>query len=199
IALKDVERLRQLIQDFLTLSRLEHGQVYHRPESLELQQALDLVLSGLTNNPEQKQLPQIKVELPSQLPPIRADGDKLVEVLTKLIDNACKFTAASGEVTIQALLYDFNVETTQADVPSPMLEVIIADTGRGIAPSQLEAIFSYFYQEEDALRRTAGGTGIGLAICRQIIQGIGGKIWATSAGKKQGSRFHFTIPIVLEK
>ncbi|NEO32120.1 MAG: hypothetical protein F6K36_17140 [Symploca sp. SIO3C6] len=196
IALNDVERLRQLIQDFLTLSRLEHGQVYNRPESLDLQQALDLVLSGLKNKPEQEQLPQIKVELPPQLPPIKADGDKLVEVLSKLIDNACKFTAASGEVKIQALLHNFEVDAIQASVPPPMLEVIVADTGRGIAPSQLEAIFNYFYQEENALQRTAGGTGIGLAICRQIIQGMGGKIWATSAGKKQGSCFHFTIPIV---
>ncbi|NET50099.1 MAG: ATP-binding protein, partial [Merismopedia sp. SIO2A8] len=134
--------------------------------------------------------------LPPQLPPIKADGDKLVEVLSKLIDNACKFTAASGEVKIQALLHNFEVDAIQASVPPPMLEVIVADTGRGIAPSQLEAIFNYFYQEENALQRTAGGTGIGLAICRQIIQGMGGKIWATSAGKKQGSCFHFTIPIV---
>lgn len=76
-----------------------------------------------------------------------------------------------------------------------MLEAIVADTGRGIEPSQLEAIFDRFYQEESALQRTVGGTGLGLAICRQIVRSMGGKIWAESAGKEQGSQFHFTIPI----
>lgn len=77
-----------------------------------------------------------------------------------------------------------------------MLEVIVSDTGRGIEPKRLEAVFDRFYQEEGALRRSVGGTGLGLAICRQIITRLGGKIWAESEGKNRGSQFHFTIPIV---
>jgi len=76
-----------------------------------------------------------------------------------------------------------------------MLEVVVADTGRGIEPSQLQAVFDRFYQEEGALRRTVVGTGLGLAICRQIVSGLGGQIWAESAGRGQGSKFHFTIPL----
>jgi signal transduction histidine kinase len=76
-----------------------------------------------------------------------------------------------------------------------MLEVTVADTGRGIEPNRLEEVFDRFYQEEGALRRTTGGTGLGLAICRQIVKGWGGEIWADSAGKDQGSQFHFTVPI----
>ena len=79
-----------------------------------------------------------------------------------------------------------------------MLEVTISDTGRGIEPNRLEAVFDRFYQEEGALRRSVGGTGLGLAICRQIISRLGGKIWAESMGKDQGSQFHFTIPIVFD-
>jgi hypothetical protein len=60
---------------------------------------------------------------------------------------------------------------------------------------RLEAVFDRFYQEEGALRRTTGGTGLGLAMCRQIIEGLGGRIWAASEGKDQGSQFHFTLPI----
>jgi signal transduction histidine kinase len=78
-----------------------------------------------------------------------------------------------------------------------MVEVIVADTGRGVEPSQVEAIFEWFSQEEDFLRRTVGGVGLGLAICRQLIQGMGGKVWAESAGKNRGSKFHFTVPIEL--
>jgi signal transduction histidine kinase len=76
-----------------------------------------------------------------------------------------------------------------------MLEVTIADTGRGIDPDRLEVIFERFYQEEGALRRTAGGTGLGLAICRQIVTRLGGKIWAESGGRDHGTKFHFTLPI----
>ena len=124
------------------------------------------------------------------LPPVRADGERLVEVLSKLIDNACKFTQSDGRVTITAQSHQTN--------GSKMLEVTIADTGRGIEPNRLETVFDRFYQEEGALRRTTGGTGLGLAICRQIVNGLGGQIWAESAGRDQGSSFHFTLPIAQE-
>jgi signal transduction histidine kinase len=107
-----------------------------------------------------------------------------VEVLSKLLDNACKFTEPEGEVFIAA-----------KSNGGKMLEVTVTDTGRGIEPNRLEAVFDRFYQEEGALRRTAGGTGLGLAICRQIVLGLGGEIWAESAGRNQGSQFHFTLPI----
>jgi signal transduction histidine kinase len=121
----------------------------------------------------------------------------LVEVLTKLLDNACKFTGRDGQVTIQAQVKPPEAHQDNYRPRTPMLEVVIADTGRGIEPSQLETIFDRFYQEEDSLKRSVGGTGLGLAICRQIVQGMGGEIWAESAGRDQGSQFHFTLPIEL--
>ena len=75
-----------------------------------------------------------------------------------------------------------------------MLEVIVADTGRGIAPDKLEAVFNHFYQEEDSLRRSVAG-GIGLAICRYIVDSLGGEIWASSEGKDKGTQIHFTVPM----
>ncbi|MDJ0716649.1 MAG: histidine kinase dimerization/phospho-acceptor domain-containing protein [Prochloraceae cyanobacterium] len=197
IAINDIERLRQVIQDFFTLSRLERKQLYHRPESLQLIDALDLLLSGCQNERAKNSLPQVTVKLPPQLPALRIDVDRLVEVLTKLLDNARKFTAPNGEITIQARLIYREEDTIEsiATHTNPMLEVIVTDTGRGIAPTKLEAIFNHFYQEEDPLRRTAAGTGIGLTICRQIINSLGGKIWASSVGFKQGSEFHFTVPV----
>jgi signal transduction histidine kinase len=128
--------------------------------------------------------PKIKTQIAENLPLVKADGDWLVEVLAKLIDNACKFTPSAGEISIKA-----------AQNGSQTVEVTVADTGRGIEPNRLEVVFDRFYQEEGALRRTAGGTGLGLAICRQIVNGWGGEIWAESKGKDQGSQFHFTVPI----
>ncbi|MBD2569156.1 DICT sensory domain-containing protein [Anabaena lutea] len=185
-ALSDSERMRKLVQDFLTLSNLESGRVQWHPESLTLQECIDLALSRLRTRSSTEKIPQIKTQIPKTLPLIRADGDWLVEVIAKLIDNACKFTPSQGEINIKATTSKRN----------QMVEVTVSDTGRGIEPNRLEVVFDRFYQEEGALRRTAGGTGLGLAISRQIVNGWGGKIWAESIGKDQGSQFHFTIPIV---
>lgn len=183
-ALADAERLRELVQDFLTLSRLESGRVEWNPEPLPLVECVDLVVSGVRTRHRQERLPRITTQVNPDLPLVEADGEWLVEVLAKLLDNACKFTEPEGQVEI--------IAQTNGD---SMLEVTIADTGRGIEPDRLETVFERFYQEEGALRRTTGGTGLGLAICRQIVTRLGGKIWAESAGRNQGSQFHFTLPI----
>jgi DICT domain-containing protein/signal transduction histidine kinase len=184
-ALTDAERMRKLIQDFLTLSQLESGRVEWNPEALNLQECISLSLSNTFARKNKSDLPQIIAPIASDLPLVQADGEWLVEVLAKLLDNACKFTGASGTINIEA--------KTNGD---RMLEVTVADTGRGIEPNRLETVFDRFYQEEGALQRTTGGTGLGLAICRQIIKRWGGKIWAESAGKDRGSQFHFTVPVV---
>ncbi len=184
-ALGDSERMRKLVQDFLTLSSLESGRVKWHPESLPIEECVDLALSRIRSSYLTEKLPKIATQVSETLPLIQADGDWLVEVLSKLLDNACKFTPTPGQITIEA-----HCNGTR------MLEVTVADTGRGIEPNRLEVVFDRFYQEEGALRRTTGGTGLGLAICRQIVNGWGGQIWAESDGKDQGSQFHFTIPIV---
>jgi signal transduction histidine kinase len=146
---------------------------------------VELSLSRIRTRFASENLPKITTHLAKNLPLVKADGDWLVEVLAKLVDNACKFTPSNGEITIKA-------ERNR----KKMVEVTVADTGRGIEPHLLEIVFDRFYQEEGALRRTTGGTGLGLAISRQIVNGWGGEIWAKSNGKNQGSQFHFTIPIV---
>lgn len=188
-ALDDAERMRTLVQDFLTLSRLESGRVEWNTEALPLHECLSLAISSVHTraNSEAGGLPTLTLEVSEDLPLVRADGEWLVEVLSKLIDNACKFTPSGGEVTI--------VAQPRGDRE---LEVKVADTGRGISSDRLETVFDRFYQEEGALRRSTGGTGLGLAICRQIVTGWGGQIWAKSGGKDCGSQFYFTIPIAID-
>ena len=183
-ALSDAERMRKLVQDFLTLSQLESGRIQWHPEPLSLEECIDLALSGLNARRYDRDLPRITVKLPANLPFVRADGEWLVEVLTKLLDNACKFTNSKDRINIEACPGESTIE------------VIVADTGRGIAPELLQVIFERFYQAEGSLRRTAGGTGLGLAICRQIVTSWGGEIWAESTGENRGSRFHFTVPSI---
>ena len=182
-ALADAERMRKLVQDFLILSRLESGRIEWNLEALSLRECAELALSSVKAKYIDASPPQINIQIPPDTPLIKADGEWLVEVLSKLLDNACKFTPTDGTITISV--------TPSAN---KQLQVTVADTGRGIEPNQLEAVFDRFYQEEGALRRTTGGTGLGLAICRQIIVGLGGRIWAVSDGKDQGSQFHFILP-----
>jgi len=183
-ALGDAERMRNLVQDFLTLSRLESGRVDWHPEALSITECIDLALSNVKARNAEGTTPKIKNLVSPESPLVKADGEWLVEVLAKLLDNACKFTNDQGQVTIIVEIDESN-----------KLKVTVADTGKGIEPDRLETVFDRFYQEEGALRRSSGGTGLGLAICRQIVKGWGGSIWAESAGKDQGSEFHFTIPV----
>ena len=188
-ALKDAERMRNLVQDFLTLSRLEGGGVEWNIETLSITECIDLAISNVKARKLEQSLPKIQnLTSPGDLPLIEIDGEWLVEVLAKLLDNACKFTQADGTIAIA-------VKTNGGQ----SLEVTISDTGRGIEPGSLETVFDRFYQEEGALRRSAGGTGLGLAICRQVVKNWGGEIWAESPGKEQGSIFHFTIPLKATK
>ncbi|MDX2216548.1 MAG: DICT sensory domain-containing protein [Oculatellaceae cyanobacterium bins.114] len=183
-ALTDAERMRTLIRDFLTLSRLESGRIEWHLEPISIDECVELALSSLRVRQSDNPLPQVTSQVPLDLPLVQADGEWLVEVLSRLLDNACKFTESQGQVTIAASLSG-----------GKMIKVTIADTGRGIEPNRLETVFDRFYQEEGALRRTTGGTGLGLAICRQIVRGLGGQIWAESDGRDRGSQFHFTLPI----
>ncbi len=207
IALNDLARLQKLIKDFFTLDRLEKGQIYHRSEYIKVHEAIDLALVSLktkfdcplvSNKDYRKSLPKIVVEIPADLPQIKVDEDSLVTALVKLLDNACKFTKADGEIKIQVRLLGSRIPSLlNQETSKMMLEIIISDNGRGIIPSHLEAVFNCFYQEEDFLRRTVNGTGIGLTICRHIINSLGGTIWANSAGKDRGSSIHFTLPIAV--
>lgn len=188
-ALGDAERMRNLVQDFLTLSRLEGGGMEWNIETLSLSECIDLAVSNVKARNQGQSTPEIEnLTSPEDLPLLQIDGEWLVEVLAKLLDNACKFTQADGKIAIAV-----------KSNGGKLLEVTVSDTGRGIETGSLETVFDRFYQEEGALRRSAGGTGLGLAICRQVVKNWGGEIWAESPGKDRGSIFHFTIPIKATK
>jgi signal transduction histidine kinase len=203
-ALQDADRLRRLVQDFLTLSKLESGRIQWHIEAISAEECIELALSNITARRRREILPGITLEMPDRLLMVKADGEWLVEVLQKLLDNACKFTPATGDICLRLqsvdrrqaskqvsqMLNPFGGESTQ------FVQFTISDTGRGIDPLRLEQIFARFYQAEGSLRRSVGGTGLGLAISRFIIEGMGGVIWAESLGKDQGSTFHFLLPAV---
>ncbi len=190
-ALEDSERLRKLVQDFLLLSRLEGNLISWHMEPIDLSELIAMALTGLQNLRKGQNIPTVTCDLPLEPLIVICDGEALQQLLNKLLDNACKFTPATGAIHIKAQL----VEPSPGDPQSATIAVEIADTGCGIEAKRLETIFERFYQEEGFLQRSVGGTGLGLAICRQLSRRLGGRLWATSAGKGQGSQFHLTLPV----
>jgi signal transduction histidine kinase len=190
IALADAARLRRLIQDFLLLSRLENELSTWQVEVVNLADAIDLAISQVKSTVSAQDRPTIQVISADNLPFAIADSDALAQLLNRLLDNAVKFTPANGSIKVSL--------TVNSPKNKPSILVQITDTGRGIAAAQLETIFEQFHQEEGFLRRSVGGTGLGLAICRQLVRQMGGRIWATSAGKDQGSQFYFTVPAAID-
>jgi DICT domain-containing protein/signal transduction histidine kinase len=187
-ALIESERLRKLIQDFLLLSRLESNLGTWQMEAINLADSISMVVNHLQVTSQMQDVPTILVDVPLTLPLVFADGEALFVLLSKLLDNSCKFTPPSGSVVITVRELSA-VQTSENSPSKPMLEVQIADTGNGIEPDQ---------QEEGFMQRAVGGTGLGLAICRQLAKQLGGKIWATSPGKGKGSQFYVTLPVLVE-
>jgi len=120
----------------------------------------------------------VVADLPASLPEIRGDWDKLYRVLRNLIHNAIKFTE-EGRIVVTA------------EDRGEELKIGVRDQGQGILPENLDRIFQRFFQE----KARHLGAGLGLAICKAIVEEHGGRIWAESAGRGQGATFWFTVPV----
>jgi signal transduction histidine kinase len=133
--------------------------------------------------------------VPESLP---ADERKIKQVLYNLLSNAVKFTPAGGEIRLGAVLQDaahLSGCPIRTEKHRHWLSVWVADTGIGIEPQDLARVFHPFEQVESSLSRKFQGTGLGLALTRQMVELHSGAIWVESAGANQGSTFRFAIPV----
>ena len=174
------ERLTRLINDVLDITKIEAGQVDWHEEALDLADLMSTSIRSFQSLGEEKEL---RLEL---LPPgaalyVRVDRDRVLQVLANLLGNAIKFTPA-GSITLSAGKRD------------GMAYVQVQDTGIGIPAVHHERIFEKFHQVGDTLTDKPAGTGLGLCICRDIVEHHGGRIWVES-DPGQGSRFTFTLPL----
>jgi len=177
---KHADRLTFLIEDLLTISRLESGQIVLSVQPTELVPLVDHVLEDLSARAVEK-----GIALRNTIPPdtkVRADGDRLEQVLFNLIDNAIKYGKQDGVVAISGRVNDDN-----------LVEVSVHDDGPGIPEDARERVFERFYRVDRARSRDAGGTGLGLSIVKHIVQSHGGEVWIESE-PGQGSTFFFTLP-----
>jgi two-component system, NtrC family, sensor histidine kinase GlrK len=178
------EECRRLINEvnrILDLSRMEAGMMdYHFEPSgiIPLLRNVVLKLAPLA----QKRGIEFEMDLREELPPVRMDQERIIQVVEELLGNAVKFTAQGGKIAISVLTTD-----------KSMLQVSVADTGCGIPEEALEQVFDKFKRVAGG-RAAARGTGLGLSIAKHIITVHGGQIWAGSEPGK-GSVFSFTLPV----
>ena len=183
IMLTQSERLGRLVEQLLDLSRLDSGEVPLHRERVSVGPLVSRVVSEIS---VARQAADVAIEraIPDDLPPLDADEERLHQVLFNLVDNALRFTPPGGEVTIAA------------DRRNGSVEISVADTGVGIPGEHLPKLFERFYRVDPARSREDGGTGIGLAIARSVVEAHGGHIKAESVPGR-GSVFSFDLPVAV--
>jgi len=179
---RGAQRLNDLINDLLDVSRLEAGRVELTPRPLELGQIVEQAGTVVTVAAQARRI-HIRTVLAPDLVSVQADPSRLQQILVNLIGNAVKFSKPGGEVRILA------------DRHRDQVWVAVEDDGVGIAKDELVRIWDPFYQVEAPMRRRHGGSGLGLAIVRRLVELHGGVVRAESEGEGRGSRFSFTLPV----
>ncbi|ROR89244.1 sensor histidine kinase [Nocardioides aurantiacus] len=179
MATRGSERLSRLVDDIIDLERLESGEFGFRPAPHDL---LPLLADAVGSLDALAREAGVEVRIAACPARVVCDGDRVTQALVNLVGNALKFTPPGGTVTIDA-------RRTEEG-----LRVSVSDTGRGIPPGELEAVFDRFHQVEPDDARQQSGTGLGLSITRRIVEANGGRVWAESE-VGVGSTFYFTLPL----
>ena len=181
VVISEGERLTHLINDVLDLAKIEAGKMEWNQESVSMSEVAERAIAATTSLFDQKALKLIK-NIDTDLPDITGDRDKLIQVIINLISNSVKFT-------------DKGSVTCTVSQKKDEIVVSISDTGIGIAPGDFGAVFEQFKQVGgDTLTDKPKGTGLGLPICKEIVEHHGGRIWLESEVGK-GSTFSFALPI----
>ena len=178
IASRNIKRLSFLINDLLDLAKLEAGRMELKTEAVDMDKLIAENLESLGNWAKTKSIVLAR-EVQAGLPLVSADPTRLTQVLVNLLGNAIKFSPQNGQITVSA---------GQAD---GRILVTVADNGTGIPKEDLSRIFEKFYQTKLRSSSDISGTGIGLAIVKEIVELHGGKVWAESEGN--GAKFLFTL------
>jgi signal transduction histidine kinase len=182
IVIKESERLTRLINEVLDLAKIEAGSAEWHVTEIDLREVIEDSLTATGQMFREKGV-KLDLELPVEVPAVRADRDRLMQVVINLLSNAVKFCdEKAGRVAVRVL------------AAASLLRVDIEDNGPGVKPEEREVIFEKFRQGGDTLTGKPQGTGLGLPISRQIISHFGGKLWVESA-PGAGATFSFTLPL----
>ena len=181
IIFEQTDRMRALIADLLDVARIETGTLPVSPEPTDL-----AILTGEVGNAFRigGHRHNLRIDIPPDLPWVMADRSRIVQVLGNLLSNAARHSPESSTIRVSAAPGDLHVS------------VSVSDEGRGIPAESLPHLFRKFSRIEE--EEQGGDTGLGLAVCKGIVEAHGGRIWAESDGPGLGARFTFTLPTVEE-
>ncbi len=177
---EEAERMIRLIEDLLVLSRAERGSLEISDEPVLVQRVVDRVTRDI-----RRRQPSLVIDLAlaADLPPVRAELTYVEQVLRNLVGNAAKYGPASGPIQITGAVLD------------SVVEIRVLDAGPGIQDDDLERVFELFYRSRETASRVSGA-GIGLFVCRQLVELMGGRIWCRPR-PTGGSEFGFYLPLEL--
>ncbi|PZA06132.1 MULTISPECIES: cell wall metabolism sensor histidine kinase WalK [unclassified Meiothermus] len=176
----EVRAMRRLVEDLSLVSRVEAGAVEIRPQALDPAEALRQAAERFALAFREQGV-ALELELPAQLPAVRADPERLQQVLSNLLSNALRHTPPGGEVGLKA-------EPARGGV-----RFSVRDTGPGIPPEHQARVFERFYRVDPARSRQEGGSGVGLTVARGLVEAMGGNMGLESE-VGHGSTFWFTLP-----
>jgi signal transduction histidine kinase len=183
IIVDEGERLTNLINETLDLAKIEAGRVEWRSEPVDVDDVISRAAAATASVLRPDSGPKLVVEIEPDLPSITGDRDRLIQVVINLISNAVKFTP-EGAITIVAW----------HEVEGGWVQVAVSDTGVGIADTDIDKVFEPFGQASEGRAIGARGSGLGLPICREIVEHHGGRLWLQSR-VGAGSTFQFTLPV----
>ena len=185
IVIKETQRLTRLINQVLDVSRLESGRVEWHESLLDMREVIEDTAAATGQLFREREV-SLERQLPGRVPKVRADLDRIVQVVVNLLSNAVKFIEPGRG----------RVQITLVEEPG-FLRVDVRDNGPGISAADQEVIFDRFRQAADPLTGKPQGSGLGLYISRRIIEHSGGRLWVTSR-PGEGACFSFTLPLVKE-
>ena len=175
------DRMRDLISDLLDVARIETGMLSVTPEAVEVGDLVDEAKNTFLTGGGRR---NFTIDMELDLPWVMADRRRIVQILGNLLSNAARYSPESSSIRVNASLGD------------DCVEISVADEGQGVSPDEMPLLFRKFSRNiGQGVEREAPDTGLGLAICKGIVEALGGRIWAESAGLGQGSTFTFTLPV----
>ncbi|MGH7411734.1 MAG: sensor histidine kinase, partial [Candidatus Methylomirabilis sp.] len=198
--------LLALIEDILDLAKIEAGKMRLHLAPFEVRMAIEEVCGIIQHQANAKQQ-SVTIEVDPDAGFCVADHQRFHQILLNLLHNAIKFTPDGGQITVSARRVHGSPLTVDRperagrepsaahrERPGDFVEIAVADTGIGLSPDDLPRLFREFEQLETFDTKHHEGTGLGLALCKRLIELHGGRIWASSDGEGRGSTFTFILP-----
>jgi PAS domain S-box-containing protein len=181
VAKNNTDRLIDLVNELLDISRIEAGRIELKLRALPIQDIVRSVAVSLRTQMEESNI-ELKLDMPQKPVMVFADAGRLTEILTNLLINANHYSTGGASIAVSMHVIDGQAR------------IDVTDTGIGIAPEDVDKIFNKFYRVDNSITRQVGGTGLGLAVKKSLVELHGGQIWVSS-GLGEGSTFSFTIPL----